>query len=245
MSRDRITLVPSQKRIRVMANGATVADSAATLLLLESGHRPVYYFPRTAVRMDLLEPTSHHTRCPYKGEASYFTLKAHGHTAENAVWSYEQPIEGMEPIAKLLAFCWSKVDRWLEEDEEIFGHPRDPFHRVDVVPSSREVRVEFASQTIARTRRALFLFETGLPTRYYIPQVDVRMDLLTPTATTSMCPYKGRASYWSLRVGEHAAADAAWAYMAPLPECPRIAEHLAFYPDKVERIDVERTASGE
>jgi uncharacterized protein (DUF427 family) len=239
MPRERITLVPSQKRIRVMANGASIADSAETLLLLETGHRPVYYFPRAAVRMDLLERTGHHTRCPYKGEASYWTLKANGREVENAVWSYEQPIEGMEPIAGRLAFYWGKVDRWLEEDEEIFGHPRDPFHRVDVVPSSREVRVVFAGETVARTRRALFLFETGLPARYYIPQADVRMDLLTPSSTASICPYKGRASYWSLRVGERAAADAAWADMDPLPECPRIAGHRAFYPEKVDGLEVE------
>ncbi|HXW25593.1 MAG TPA: DUF427 domain-containing protein [Xanthobacteraceae bacterium] len=239
MPRDRITLVPTQKRIRVMAGAATVADSAATLLLLETGHRPVYYFPRADVRMDLMEPTGHHTRCPYKGEASYFSLKADGRAVENAVWSYEQPIEGMEPIAGRLAFYWGKVDRWLEEDEEIFGHPRDPFHRVDVVPSAREVRVVFAGETVARTRRGLFLFETGLPARYYVPQADVRMDLLTPSPTTSLCPYKGRASYWSLRVADRAVPDAAWAYMDPLPECPRIKGHLAFYPEKVDQVEVE------
>ncbi len=239
MPRDRITLVPSEKRVRVVAGEATIADSTGTLLLLEKGHRPVYYFPRDDVHMELLSPTNHRTACPYKGDASYFTLKADGRAVENAVWRYEQPIAGMEPIAQRLAFYWDRVDHWLEEDEEIFGHPRDPFHRVDVVPSSRAVRVLFAGETVAHTRRGLFLFETGLPARYYIPQADLRMDLLTPTAKTSYCPYKGRASYWSLRVGEHEAADAVWAYMDPLPECPRIKGHLCFYPEKVERIEVE------
>jgi len=243
MPQDRITLVPTEKRVRVMAGEATVADSTGTLLLLEKGHRPVYYFPREHVRMDLLSPTNHRTTCPYKGDASYFTLKLNGCTVENAVWSYEQPIAGMEPIATRLAFYWDRVDHWLEEDEEIFGHPRDPFHRVDVVPSSREVRVIFAGETVARTERGLFVFETGLPVRYYIPQADVRMDLLTPTAKVSYCPYKGRASYWSLRVGEHEAADAVWAYTDPLPECPRIKGHLCFYPDKVDRIEVEGVGS--
>jgi uncharacterized protein (DUF427 family) len=239
MPRDRITLVPIQKRVRPVVGDMTIADSAATLLLLETGHRPVYYFPRDQVRMDLLAPTNHRTHCPYKGDASYWSLKADGGTVENAAWSYEQPIEGMEPIARRLAFYWGKVDRWFEEDEEIIGHPRDPFHRVDVVPSSREVRVVFAGDTIARTRRALFLFETGLPARYYIPRDDVRMGLLTPSATTSICPYKGRASYWSLRGGDDSVADAAWAYLDPLPECPRIKGHLAFYPEKIERLEVD------
>jgi len=240
MPRDRISLVPTQKRVRVMAGAATVADSASTLLLLETGHRPVYYFPRDDVHMGLLAPTNHRTTCPYKGDASYFSLKVDGRTVDNAVWSYEQPIAGMEPIAERLAFYWDRVEHWLEEDEEIFGHPRDPFHRVDVRPSSREVRVLFAGETVAHTRRGLFLFETGLPARYYIPQSDVRMDLLTPTAKTSYCPYKGRASYWSLRVGEREVADAAWAYLDPLPECPRIKGHLCFYPEKVDGIEVER-----
>ncbi len=239
MDQPRITLEPTPKRIRVMANGKTVADSVATILLREKGHQPVHYFPRADVRMDLLEPTNHRTRCPYKGEASYWNLRVGGRTVENAVWSYEDPIEEARPIAQALAFYWAKVDHWFEEDEEIFGHPRDPYHRVDVRQSSREVRVEFAGEIIARTRRALFLFETGLPVRYYIPPADVRMDLLTPSRKTSVCPYKGDASYWSLRVGDRVAADAAWAYMDPLPECPRIKGHLAFYPEKVDRLEVE------
>jgi uncharacterized protein (DUF427 family) len=83
-----------------------------------------------------------------------------------------------------------------------------------------------------------------LPTRYYIPQADVRMDLLTPTAKTSYCPYKGRASYWSLSVGEREVADAVWAYMDPLPECPRIKGYLCFFPEKVDQTDVERVGNG-
>ena len=242
MPSDRITLVPTEKRVRVVAADATIADSTGTLLLLEKGHRPVYYFPRDDVRMDLMTPTNHRTTCPYKGDASYFSLKVNGRAVENAVWSYEHPIAGIEPIAERLAFYWDRVDHWLEEDEEIFGHPRDPFHRVDVRPSSREVRVVFAGETVAHTRRGLFLFETGLPVRYYIPQDDVRMDLLTPTPKTSYCPYKGRASYWTLRVGDREAADAVWAYMDTLPESPRIKGHLCFYPEKVEEIKVEQVS---
>jgi uncharacterized protein (DUF427 family) len=167
------------------------------------------------------------------------TLTVGNRSVENAVWSYEQPVPQAERIKRSLAFYWDKVDHWFEEDEEIFGHPRDPHHRVDVRPSSREVRVLFAGETIAQTCRALFLFETGLPTRYYIPPSDLRMDLLTPSRTTSICPYKGTASYWSVRVGDRIAEDAVWAYMEPLPECPRIKGHLCFYPDKVERLEVE------
>jgi uncharacterized protein (DUF427 family) len=235
----RIAIEPSARRLRVIFNGKTIADSLSTLLLREKGHMPVYYVPRHDVRLDLLERTNHRTHCPYKGDASYWTLAVGGRRAENAVWSYEAPIPEAAPIKEHLAFYWNKVDHWFEENEEIFGHPRDPYHRVDVIPSSRRVRVLVGGETVAETRRALFLFETGLPTRYYIPPQDVRVDLLTPTKTSSICPYKGTASYWSLALGDRRVEDVAWAYLDPLPECPRIKGHLSFYPDRVDRIEVE------
>jgi uncharacterized protein (DUF427 family) len=92
---------------------------------------------------------------------------------------------------------------------------------------------------VARTRRGLFLFETGHPTRYYIPQADIRMERLARTARATSCPYKGAASYWTLTVGERTAEDAVWSYLAPLPDCPLIAGYLCFYPEKVDRIAVE------
>jgi len=107
---------------------------------------------------------------PIKGDASYWTLRAGNRAVENAVWSYEQPNAIGAPIKGLLAFDWNKVDHWFEEDEEIFGHARDPHHRLGVRPSTREVRVVVAGEKIALTRRELFLFETGLPTRVYISQ---------------------------------------------------------------------------
>jgi uncharacterized protein (DUF427 family) len=235
----RLHVEASPKRVRVMFNGKTIADTLAASLMRETGHMPVYYFPRADVRMDLFERSNHKTHCPYKGDASYWTLQVGGRRAENTAWSYETPLPEMATIKGQIAFYWDKVDHWFEEDEEIFGHARDPYHRVDVCPSSREVRVMLASEMLARTRRALFLFETGLPTRYYVPREDVRMDLLVPSATRSICPYKGEASYWSARLGERTVKDIAWAYLAPLPECPRIKDHLCFYPERVDRLDVE------
>jgi uncharacterized protein (DUF427 family) len=238
----QISVEPSPKRVRVIANGKTVADTLGARLLFETRHMPVYYFPREDVRMDLLEPTNHRTRCPYKGEASYWSLKIGDRTVENAVWSYEQPLEAAVGIKDALAFYWDKVDHWFEEDEEIFGHARDPHHRVDVRPSSREVRAFFNGEMIARTRRALFVFETGLPTRYYIPPDDMRSEFLVATRTSTTCPYKGDASYWSVRVGDRTAEDAVWAYMTPLPEMPRIKGYYCFYPERIERLEVEGEA---
>lgn len=239
MPNQRILVEPCAKRVRVVFNGKTVADTVCARLMLETGHRPVYYFPREDVRADLLQPSKHRTHCPHKGDASYWSLKVGSRIAENALWGYEEPLDKVAPIKGCLAFYWGKVEHWLEEDEEIFGHPRDPHHRVDVRPSSREVRVVFGSETVALTRRALFLFETGMPTRYYIPPGDVRKELLAPSNHRSTCPYKGQAAYWSLRAGDRIAEDAAWCYPEPLPECPRIRDHLCFHPEKVDRLEVE------
>ncbi|MGE5147876.1 MAG: DUF427 domain-containing protein [Candidatus Eiseniibacteriota bacterium] len=234
-----VTFEPSPKRVRVMVNGKTVADSLNALLLFETGHQPVYYFPRQDVRADILKRTDHRTHCPFKGDASYWTLAVGDRQVENAVWGYEQPIEAATPIKGYLAFYWDRVDHWFEEDEEIFGHARDPHKRVDIIPSSRRVRVTVNGEVVADTRRALFLFETGLKTRYYVPPADVRTEFLRPSRTTTICPYKGKASYWSLEVGDKRIEDAIWFYPEPLPESARIKGYLCFYPEKVERLEVE------
>jgi uncharacterized protein (DUF427 family) len=235
----RLLFEPCAKRVRVMANGRTIADSLAVGLLLESGHLPVYYFPREDVRQELLKRSDHRTDDPSKGEAAYWTITAGGRRIEDAVWSYEAPPEQAKLLAGYMAFHWRKVDHWFEEDEEIFGHPRDPYHRVDVVPSSRSVRVIVGGEAVAETGRALFLFETGHPVRFYIPREDVRPDFLTPSRTVSTCPYKGQASYWSVEAGGRVVKDAAWSYEHPLPECPRIKGYLSFYRDRVDRIVIE------
>jgi uncharacterized protein (DUF427 family) len=116
----------------------------------------------------------------------------------------------------------------------VFVHPRDPYHRVDVVHSSRHVKVVVDGEVVAETTRPRLLFETGLPTRYYIPKLDVRMDLLQPTDSVTACPYKGRARYWSVRVGDRTLKDLVWSYPAPIPECPKIEGLLSFYNERVD-----------
>ena len=111
----RIDVEPCTTRVRVVFGGETVADSTRALLLREENYPPVHYFPRDDVRMELLARTEHTTRCPYKGNASYWTLEAGGRAAENAVWSYEDPIPGMTGIAGYLAFYRDRMDGWSEE----------------------------------------------------------------------------------------------------------------------------------
>lgn len=232
-------LEASRKRVRVVINGKTIANSLRPALLFESGSRPVWYFPRADVRADLIERSGQESATPARGPATYWTLTSGNRRVENALWSHERPPAGLEPLKDYFAFAPDKVDHWFEEDEEIFGHARDPYHRIDVRPSTRRVRVVHGGETIADTARAMFLFETGLPTRYYIPAEDVRTEFLTATKRRTTCPYKGHASYWTIKIGERVAENAVWAYLDPFDECLRIKGLLCFYPEKVEAIDVE------
>jgi len=228
----------SPRRVRCTFNGETIADSTAMRLLYEPKLLPVYYFPRQDVNLDLLTRTEHSTHCPWKGDASYWSIEAGGKALENSAWTYEDPYPEISEIKDFVSFYWSRMDHWYEEDEEVFVHPRDPYHRIDVVDSEREVKVVLGGETIAETRRARFLFETSLPTRYYIPREDVRTDLLEPSDTNTACPFKGVASYHSARIGGAIHEDIVWYYPDPIAECPRIKDLLCFYNENVDDIFV-------
>ena len=150
-----------------------MADTTDAIYVFEKGHLPVYYFPAGDVRFDLLEPTTTSTHCPRKGDASYWTIVV-GERRVDAVWGYPNPIDGMEKLADYVAFYWDRVDAWFEEDDEVFKHARDPYKRIDVLQSSRHVEVFIDGVKVADTVRPRLLFETGLPTRYYLPKLDVR-----------------------------------------------------------------------
>ncbi len=170
-------LEPTPRRIRVLVGGETIVDSRRAMLLHESGHQPVYYFPPADVRMDLLEPSDRHTRCPKKGEASYHTVRVGDRVVEAGAWYYPELIDGAPTALQgMIAFYWNRMDHWLEEDEEVFVHPRDPYHRVDIVQSDRHVRVSLDGEVLAESSRALALFESNLPTRWYLPREDVRVE---------------------------------------------------------------------
>ena len=120
-------------------------------------------------------------------------------------------------------------------------HARDPYTRIDVLSSSRRVRIEIDGVTVADSTNASFLYETGLPVRYYLPKTDVRMDLLTPSDTSTACPYKGTARYWSAEVNGETHQDVVWGYDSPLPESQKITGLICFYDEKVDvYVDEER-----
>jgi uncharacterized protein (DUF427 family) len=226
----------SPRRMRALFGGETVVDSRHPKLLHEHGKLPIYYFPEEEVRMDLLEPTDHSTHCPWKGEASYWSVRVGDRVAENAVWSYPDPVEEAPPLAGYLAFYWDRMDQWLEEDEEAIVHARDPYHRVDILRSSRHLKVSVNGEVVAETRRPLALFETGLPPRWYIPREDVRTELLEDSDKRTGCAYKGFASYWSVRAGDELEEDLVWCYPDPTRDVERIKGYLAFFN---ERVDIE------
>jgi len=235
----RTEIEPSPRWVRVKFGGETIADSKRVLLVRESRRLPAYYFPRADVRADLLVPTDRRTPSQHKGVGTYWNVTVGQRSAEHAAWSYADPPADYRAIAGYVTFDWNKMDAWYEEEEEVFVHPRDPYKRVDVIPSSRHVRVVVGGTPIADSRRPMLLFETGLPTRYYLPREDVRMDLLTPTTRSTRCPYKGVASYWTASVGDTVAEDIVWSYEHPIPECPKIAGLLSFYNERVDAIYVD------
>jgi uncharacterized protein (DUF427 family) len=231
-ARGRVRIETGAKRVRAYLGGELVADTTRPRLVWEVPYYPAYYVPADDVRGELLEPDGGVAHSPSRGDARTFTARAGGKEAPGAALRYED--SPIEELRDLIRFDWDAMDAWFEEDEEVFTHPRDPYTRVDVLPSSRHVRVELDGVTIAESTSPRLLFETGLPVRYYLPKPHVRMDLLKPTDTVSHCPYKGQAEWWSVRVSDTVHEDLAWSYRTPLPESQKIAGLIAFYNEKLD-----------
>jgi len=220
------------KRVRAYLAGALVVDSIAPLLVWEVPYYPTYYFHESDVRAELVADGGSDLHSPSRGDAKTLTVLAGGSRALGAAARYEDsPIEELRDAVRLQ---WDAMEAWFEEDEQVYTHPRDPYTRVDILASSRRVRVLLDGVVLADSASPRLLFETGLPTRYYLPRPHVRMDLLERSATVTHCPYKGRAETWSVRVGETLHEDLAWSYPAPLPESQKVAGLIAFYDEKLD-----------
>jgi uncharacterized protein (DUF427 family) len=230
-ARGRIRLEAGAKRVRAVLGGEVVADTARPMLVWEVPYYPTYYVPLADVRAQL-EADGGTVHSPSRGDGRTFTVRAGAGEAVGAALRYEHsPIEELRDLVRL---DWHSMDAWFEEDEEVFTHPRDPYTRVDILSSSRHVRVDVGGATIAESTSPRLLFETGLPVRYYLPKTHVRLDLLIPTDTVTHCPYKGRAEYWSVRAPDGVHDDLAWSYRTPLPESQKVAGLIAFYNEKVD-----------
>jgi uncharacterized protein (DUF427 family) len=234
---EHLMFEPTAKRVRAILNGVTVADSTNVMIMHEPGRLAVYYFPIEDIRQDLLIPTTKRTSSPLKGEAHFWSVQVGDAAATDAVWSYPNPPEACPDISKHVALYWNSMDAWLEEDEEVFVHPRDPYHRIDILDSSRRIRVVLAGETLVETAHARFLFETTLPVRYYIPKSDVQFDLLEESDSVTACAYKGTTSkYWKVK---GATRDVAWCYESPSPEVARIAGLISFFNERIDSIFVD------
>ena len=232
-------VVEIPKRVRVIFGGETVADSRRVLLLREARCLPVYYFVTDDVRADLLRPTDFNTTCAYKGAASYWAVKVRDRVAETAVWSYLNPPSGCAAIKGCFSFEWAKMDRWQEEEEEVFVHARDPYKRIDALRSARHVRVEIAGETVGETDRPTIVIEPGHPLRYYVPAEDLHMDVLEPSPRRSRCPYKGVAAYRSAWLHGKRYTDICWSYVEPTREFFKIKDLVCFFQEREAVIHVD------
>jgi uncharacterized protein (DUF427 family) len=251
---------PTAKRIRAVLGGDTVVDSTRALLVWEPRRIvPSYAVPAEDVRGDLV-PAGPAGAGPGRdvGVAlpdvtalrvldprTPFTVHStDGEAADLVAAGQERLGAGFRPADKDLAgmviLDFGAFDAWYEEDELNVGHPRDPFHRIDVLPSSRQVQLELDGQVLADSSRPALLFETMLPTRYYLPRADVTAELI-PSDTKTWCAYKGQASYFSVSVGGRVVPDIAWSYTDPRHDAVQVRDLIAFFEEKIDVIlDGER-----
>lgn len=239
---------PIEKRIRATLGERTAIDSTRALVVWEPKRVvPSYAVPVGDVDAELEPPASPGVGAPARadvprlGERPVYdpsipfavhttdgealTVRAGGVTREAAAFRPADP-----DLADYLLLDFAAFDAWYEEDERNVSHPRDPFHRIDIVHGSRNVRIERNGRVLAESSCPHLLFEPLLPVRYYLPLEDVATDLLAPSETTTSCAYKGEASYWSLPDED----DIAWTYRAPLREAAEVTGRIAFFNERVD-----------
>ena len=251
---------PTAKRIRAVLAGGTVVDTTRALLVWEPRRIvPSYAIPADDIAAELLPADTAAADAtgtigahmpelsgrPVLDPSIPFTVHtAEGRAADVRAGEQNRPGAGFYPadpdLAGYVVLDFGAFDAWYEEDELNVAHPRDPFHRIDVLPSSRHVRVELEGHVLAESSRPTLLFETMLPTRYYLPHDDLRTEL-TPSSTRTHCAYKGQASYWSAVAGDRVVPDLGWTYQQPLHDAAQVRGLIAFFNERLDLIvDGER-----
>jgi uncharacterized protein (DUF427 family) len=216
---------PVPRRVRGVLAGHTVVDTMHALYVWEWPPYPQYYLPAKDFDAACLVDEQHPQRLK-RGTAHRYGLRVGSKDVPEALRIYQDG-----PLAGHARVEWDAMDAWFEEDEQVFVHPRNPYARVDALRSTRHVRISLDGVVLAETHSPVLLFETGLPTRYYINPAEVNLGYLQPSATQTQCPYKGVTSgYWSTPD----VPDVAWTYHFPLPACAAIAGLIAFYNEKVD-----------
>lgn len=236
---DDVELICTPKRVRARVGSAWILDSTDAVVMRQRGRSPEYLIPRDHVDADALHETGATRSDERTGTATWLDVRRGDRRIERAAYRVIEPVEGLEPLRDYVLLKFAAPDAWFEEDEEIDVHPRDPRHRIDVRPSSREVTIRVAGEVVARCSRPTLLFETGLGPRHYMPRTDVKWEFLEPSDTTTGCPYKGWATYHHIRVGDTLIEDAAWSYRYPRPGSIRVANLMCFYKRKVDGFELE------
>jgi uncharacterized protein (DUF427 family) len=230
---------PVPRRVRAILGGQYVLDTTHALYVWEWANYPQFYIPLVDVNCEMLIDEQHSQRV-HRGNTKLYTLAVGDLVHKSAVRVYvDSVIDGLAGTARIE---WNAMDSWFEEDEEIFVHPRNPYSRVDALRSTRHVRVELDGVVLAESSSPVMVFETGLPTRYYLNPTEVNFAHLKRTETLTACPYKGETSkYWSVQIGETRYPDLAWSYDFPTRQLSPIAGLIAFYNEKVDiTLDGER-----
>ena len=219
-----------RRRMRVRFAERWVAESENVLLLFEPGRYPVAHFPEADVAPNVLERTEHTTLHADLGLTSWFGVRANEqHVAARGAWQHTGLPAHAGELQGHVAFAWRAMDAFYEEDERILGHAADPYHRIDVRQTSRNLMVRHGDRIVADSKRPLVLYESGFPPRWYVPRDDIDESALTPVRLQTFCPYKGLCSYYS--IGD--ARQAAWSYPDAYPEVRRISNLVSFEPDIV------------
>ena len=223
---------PVPRRIRAFLAGEPVFDTTSALYVWEWPHYPQYYIPLQDVRRELLSPEGH-TKPTRRGTVEVHAVLV-GDTSRPGA-AQVLPQSQVEGLSGTVRFDWDAMDACVEEDERVFVHPRNPYVRVDALRSTRPVRVELEGSVLAESSSPVMLFETGLPTRYYLDRTAVNFDHLIPSDTVTACAYKGTTSeYWSVRTGDVVHQDLAWSYHFPTRYAFPIARMVAFYNDMLD-----------
>lgn len=227
-------VAPVPRRIRAALAGETVLDTIRARYVWENAHYPQYYIPLADVRDGLLVAEGN-TQATTRGTVELHGLQVGEVSRPGAAkLLVDARVEGLSGTVR---FDWDALDGWYEEDERVFIHPRDPYTRIDVLRSTRRVRIELGGVLLAESSSPVILFETGLPARYYLNRTEIDFRELVPSDTVTACPYKGRTTgYWSLRAGDTPVPDLAWCYDFPTLQVAPIAGLIAFYNEKVDML---------
>jgi uncharacterized protein (DUF427 family) len=223
---------PVPRRVRAMLGGQVVLDTTRALYLWEWPFYPQFQIPVEDVDPGSLVDEGHSHRVS-RGRVARIGLKVGAEERPGAGRHYLE--SGVEGLVGTIRFDWEALDAWFEEDEQVFVHPRSPYVRVDALRSTRTVRVELEGIVLAESSAPIMVFETGLPTRYYLDRTAVNFAHLRASDTVTACPYKGRtSSYWSVSTRDALHPDLAWSYDFPTRQLLPIAGLLAFYNEKVD-----------